>query len=468
MNQDRRDRSRRGRGLCRACAALLLVLLTLSSLTSCFAGNDRYYLTLIEQQQNRIEELEALNQQLQAQDGAYDKLELIAAIFEQFGYYAGTKTQEEMLTDILKAYAHATGDYYAEYYTQEEYQQITAESSGDYEGIGVSVVQTSVSVDGYSHAVFQVIAVYRDSPAERAGVLVGDCIYAVKGEDGEYMTVSALGYTNALAAIRGEKGTTVELLALRQDADKAWQTVEFSAVRDTFEAIVVNHRVSETDPTVGIVNISSFDLTTPVQFKNAVNELLALGVEHFVFDVRNNPGGDLQSIKAVLTYFLDEGDLILSAINREGQTAASYRAEVINWSDPLYSACNVSKSEIGMYKDLDMVVLCNGNTASAAEVFTATLRDYGLAKIVGETTFGKGIMQSILPLSNYGNFNGYFKFTSYAYVTQCGVPYQDIGIAPDEGLEVSLSEEAMQYNFYVLPESLDDQLLLAIGQFADR
>ena len=76
-------------------------------------------------------------------------------------------------------------------------------------------------------------------------------------------------------------------------------------------------------------------------------------------------------------------------------------------------------------------------------------------------------MQSILPLSNYGNYDGYFKFTSYAYVTQCGIPYQDIGVSPDEGLEVSLSEEAQQYNIYLLPEALDDQLLLAIAQFAD-
>lgn len=465
MKQSQSIERRPKRALRSTCALLLLVLLTLCTLCSC--GVSPYHLQIIEQQREHIKELEGLNQQLQAQQGAYDKLELIAAIFEQFGYYSGTHTQEETLDAILKAYAHATGDYYAEYYTQEEYEQIAAESSGDYEGIGVSVVQTAVTIDGYSHAVFQVIAVYRDSPAEAAGILVGDCIYAVKGEDGEYMTVTSLGYTSALAEIRGEKGTTVELMVLRQDADKAWQTIEFSAVRDTFEAIVVTHRVSETDPTVGIVHISSFDLTTPIQFKSAVNALLDMGIEHFVFDVRNNPGGDLQSIKAVLTYFLQPDDLILSAINKKGEVAASYRATPMFTADELYSACNVSKDEIGMYADLDMVVLCNGNTASAAEVFTATLRDYGLAKIVGETTFGKGIMQSILPLSNYGNFDGYFKFTSYAYVTQCGIPYQDIGIAPDEGLEVALSEEAMQYNIYLLPEAMDDQLLLAIAQLAD-
>jgi carboxyl-terminal processing protease len=119
-----------------------------------------------------------------------------------------------------------------------------------------------------------------------------------------------------------------------------------------------------------------------------------------------------------------------------------------------------------MFADLDMVVLCNRNTASAAEVFVATLRDYGLAKIVGETTFGKGIMQMTLPLSTFHpDYDGYIKMTSYAYVTQCGVTYHEIGIAPSEGLAVSLSKEAMQYNFYVLPQELDNQLQTAFAQF---
>ena len=118
-----------------------------------------------------------------------------------------------------------------------------------------------------------------------------------------------------------------------------------------------------------------------------------------------------------------------------------------------------------MFSDFDMVVLCNGNTASAAEVFTATLRDYGLATIVGEKTFGKGIMQSFLPMSMFGNYSGYVKMTTYAYVTKCGVTYHEIGIEPEPHLNVPLSEEAKQYNFYVLPQSKDNQLQLAIAQF---
>ena len=116
-----------------------------------------------------------------------------------------------------------------------------------------------------------------------------------------------------------------------------------------------------------------------------------------------------------------------------------------------------------MFADLDMVVLCNGSTASAAEVFTATLRDYGLATIVGETTFGKGIMQSFLPMSYFGEYSGYVKLTTYAYVTKCGVTYHDVGIVPN--VESILSEEAKEYNFYVLPQSKDNQLQAALAQF---
>ena len=197
--------------------------------------------------------------------------------------------------------------------------------------------------------------------------------------------------------------------------------------------------------------------------------LQADGVEHFVFDVRNNPGGDLQSIKAVLTYFLERDDLILSAIDNQGNVAASYVAETMDLIGE-YAKCNVSEEEIGMFADLDMVVLCNENTASAAEVFTASLRDHKNVTIVGKTTYGKGIMQQFFNLSamTYGAYDGYVKMTTYAYVTECGETYHDIGIAPGEGYEVALSDEAQQYNFYLLPQALDNQLQKALTVFQNQ
>jgi carboxyl-terminal processing protease len=128
-----------------------------------------------------------------------------------------------------------------------------------------------------------------------------------------------------------------------------------------------------------------------------------------------------------------------------------------------YASCNVAPGEVGMFADLDMVVLCNENTASAAEVFTATLYDHGLAHVIGETTFGKGIMQTFLALSDFGDYQGYAKMTTHAYVTKRGENYHEIGVAPHE--TVKLSDEAKQYHFYLLPQEKDNQLQAAIAHF---
>ncbi|MBQ7347057.1 MAG: hypothetical protein IJW55_03795 [Clostridia bacterium] len=440
--------------LCIVAAISIILTYTLTS-----AANRAYYSEKLAVQQETIDRLKADNG-VDA-DIDFDKLEVLAALFERYSYYAGQVSEEELLTAVLKAYAEATGDLYAEYYTDEEYKALTDENVGDYEGIGVSVIQTTLTVSDYEYMVFQIIAVYADGPAADSELQVGDMIYSVKA-DGSYQLVNTLGYTKAISMIKGEKGTQAEFAAFRKSGE-GYESLEFSITRDTFESVSVNYKLAENDPTVGIVQISNFDLTTPHQFKEAVNALLAQNVQKFVFDVRNNPGGDLQSIKAVLTYFLQKGDLILSAIDKNGNTATSYYAEATKLSGD-YASCSVAENEIGMYASLNMVVLCNGNTASAAEVFTATLRDYGLAKVVGETTFGKGIMQSFLPLAMFGNYSGYVKMTTYAYVTKCGITYHDIGIDPSEGCEVALSDEAKKYNIYVLPQALDNQLQTAISQ----
>ncbi len=421
------------------------------------ASNRAYYSSKLEAQQQLIEQL----QQNIGTDIGADKLALLQNIFSRYSYYAGEKSEEELMTAVLKAYVAATGDRYAAYLTEEEFQEMYAGNVGSSVGIGVNITQTSVTVENIAYEVFQVIAVFQNSPAQQAGVRVGDLLYRVK-IDGTYKTAADIGTTAMSQAVAGEAGTTVEFSVFRL-LGGAYTSVDISAVRNTYEVETVSYKVSQTDPSTAIVRISGFDLVTPNQFKSAMSTLLQNpAIKHFVFDVRNNPGGDLQSIKAVLSYFLQEGDLILSAIDQDGKTVKSYYAEVSTMTGD-YAACNVAKEEIGMYADLDMTVLCNGNTASAAEVFTATLRDYGLASIVGTTTFGKGIMQTTFSLASFGNYTGYIKLTTYAYVTKCGVTYHDIGIVPN--VQVELSQEAKDQNFYLLSEAQDNQLQAAIAQF---
>ena len=420
---------------------------------------------IIEEQQQMIDDL---RETLQGTGGSGDsqtssKLQILATLLEHYSYYSNEFDTEQMLDEALRAYVQATGDKYAAYYTEEEYADLRSDSEGEGSGIGVSVLQESLTVDGQEYLTFNITKVFKDSPAQNSGLLVGDCVYAIE-VDGEYKSIEQLGgYTLALNVIRGEVGTTAKLRVFRQDATGTYTTVEFLIVRGTYTQESVSYHVSETDAQVGIVQISEFDLIAPQQFKEAVVDLQSKGVKHFVFDVRNNPGGDLQSIRAILSYLLNEGDLILSAIDSNGIRVSSVYAEATTYVGS-YASCNVLPEEVGMFADLDMVVLCNGNTASAAEVFTASLRDHKKVTIIGETTFGKGILQRYYSLASLtgGVYDGYVKMTTHAYVTECGVTYHNIGIAPTEGYEVALSEEAKTYHFYLLPENVDNQLQKAI------
>lgn len=448
-----------GAWICLLCVAVAFSVLSTYVLTT--ISNQDYYTKLLSEKQQQIEILKTQVGSPQApetSEGA-QQLEALQKLFEQYSYYYGNASDKELMDAVMKAYVQATGDLYADYYTVEEYASLVSDRNGASVGIGISIVQKDLTVDGVNYLGFQVAAIFKNAPAENSGLLIGDFIYRIK-VNGDYKTVNELGYTEAANAVRGSKGTVAEISAFRVN-ESGYSSHDFSILRDTYEKESVSYRLSETDNKVGIVHIAEFDLTTPRQFKSAVTQLISLGAEHFVFDVRNNPGGDLQSIKAVLTYFLQPGDIILSSITRDEKIASTYVAEVINWSGE-YSACNVSAPEIGMFASLDKVVLCNENTASAAEVFTATMRDYNLAKIVGRKTFGKGIMQTTLTITKSGKPIGYVKLTTHAYVTKCGITYHEIGISPDPEYNVELSEEAKKYNFYILPEEIDNQLQTAI------
>jgi carboxyl-terminal processing protease len=371
--------------------------------------------------------------------------------------------QEAMMDAVIKAYVAATGDIYAEYYTKEEFDALTQESQGKMEGIGVSVINGSYE----GMTAIKLIMVYPGSPAEAAGLKPGDLIVALKYQD-ELQSVDALGgYTMAVNHLRGAAGTKAEFLVMRPSGS-SYEQIEFAITRAAFEAVSVTGKVSKTDPEVGIVTIIQFDLPTPEQFEATVDDLIAKGCTKFVFDVRNNPGGDLESIKAIQSYFLSEGDLLVSTKDKHGNEKKEY-VKAVRHTSPAYSVCDVTEDEIGKYKDLTFCVLTNGNTASAAELFTATMRDYKLGTIVGETTYGKGCMQSIYDLSRTGPYyklygvEGGLKLTTQMYFPACGESYHDIGIAPH--VEVKLPAEVMeQYTMYDLPEELDTQLQAALEQ----
>ncbi len=384
---------------------------------------------------------------------------LIGSMLGQSSYYDYELTDEELSRAIVLAYQQATGDIYAYYYTAEEYAKLNEENEGGSQGIGITVIENT------TYSCIEIISVLPNTPAEAAGLKNGDLIVRVgSGENAEY--VSDIGYDMALKKLQGVKDTYCEFGIVRGDDIET--VIDFNIKRAEYETESVMYTVSAADNTVGIVKILNFDLTTPSQFCTAMDALLARGCDKFVYDVRNNPGGDLASISAVLSYFLAEGDTIIITEDRNKNTETT-KCEPVYYSGA-YSACNVANADIGKYSGHEVAILTNGSTASAAELFTGSLKHYANATVVGEKTYGKGCMQSIYPLAYYGSqYSGAIKMTTRYYRPAGMENYHGIGIYPTDGYTVTLSEDAAKLNPYKLlnaeNQPLDNQLAAAVSSF---
>lgn len=380
-------------------------------------------------------------------DGTEDYSGKIGIVDTIFFEYALHDTNGDLLLDsMLKAYVAATGDQYAAYYTAEEFAEIISQNNGELVGIGITVVE---SLDPIGIAI---VGVMPGSPAESAGVLPGDVIVVIGGGEDAF-SVADRGFESSLAALRGEEGSIANFIVQREGEQKS-----FSVTRTLVENVSVTGRVSELDATVGIVRISQFIINTPVQFETEMDKLISQGCTRFVFDVRNNPGGDLKSIVAVLSYFLNEDDLVVTTVYKDGTTESEYATPVDYEED--YEPCSIAQEDIGKYRNYKMAVLINGNTASAAELFTAVLSDYELATLVGTTTYGKGVLQSIFDLSPWG-YTGGIKLTTGYYNPPSGENYDGKGITPKGG-ETPLDDAVKNKNLYLLTEQEDNQLRAAI------
>lgn len=377
------------------------------------------------------------------------KIALIDEIFTNYSLY---DTDGNLLLDrMLKAYAAATGDRYAAYYTAEEFEAMMQDNNAQSVGVGILVTEDAAAGG------VRIINVFPGSPAAAAGVQIGDLIVCA-GEGEAKITYAENGYELLMQSLKGEEGSTAVFSVLRDGKE-----LTFSVVRARVQTVSVMGRVMTGHEKIGVVRILQFDLSTPTQFTAEMEALLAKGCTQFVFDLRNNPGGDLRSVSAILSYFLNKNDLIVSTVTKNGTESKSYVKAVTYNGDS--AGCSVSESDIGKYRSLSAAVLINEHSASAAELFTAVLRDYQLTTTVGKTTFGKGILQNIYSLAPYG-YSGGVKLTTGYYNPPCGINYHDVGITPDVVAEQR--PESAGKNPALLSDEEDDQLLAAAEVLSNK
>ncbi len=379
-----------------------------------------------------------------APNNEYRDLALLKKYIDQYSYYDAD--HDAMLEAALKAYASSTGDRYTVYYNAEEFAALTEDNEGRYVGIGVTVREAEAVYLNESVTLIEIVKVAEESPASDVGLLVGDMIYSLY-ENGEEIFADDVGMEVLSSMIRGEEGTYVELSILRP-SENGYDKIDVTLQRRKVENKSVDYAVAESEPNVGVVTVSQFDLNTPVLLSKAFESFSKQEINKIIIDLRDNPGGDLNSVIACASYFVSEDDVIISAEDNSGNVI-TYKALPRTYG-PSYSSCNVAKSDIGKFKGFEIAVLINGNTASAAELLAAVFRDYGLATIVGENTFGKGTMQTIYSLERYG-LEGGIKITTNVYFPPCGENYDGVGIAPD----VSVNK---------VDGEVDNQLLAAIEE----
>lgn len=388
---------------------------------------------------------------------------------------------ETAMLAAIRAYVEATGDKYAVFYTPEELEALFTENNGDLYGIGVQVIFD------YKEYFMEIVLIMPDSPA-LSYLQIGDKVTHIY-IDGEKIALADVVAENiakakeiyptyteeelnnvacydafqyAVANLKGPEGTYAKFTV-----DRDGKEIEMEIQRAKVKTVSVTCKTSIKDSSIGIVSISQFDLTTPVQFKECMDKLVAQGCNKFIFDVRNNPGGDLASLVAVVSTLLEKDDVILTTKDSSGKVETT-KVKTVNYSvSSGYSTCNVTNSDIGKYKGYEFVVLANENSASAAELFTANLRDHGLAQIVGTKTYGKGSVQSIVDLSAYGSeYYGGLRLTTKLYFPPCGEGY-DGGIGIEPNYSVELEGEAAKTHFYKLTEEIDNQLQKAVSLLID-
>ena len=333
-------------------------------------------------------------------------------------YYYNDMDLEAIQDSMYEGLIEGLGDKYSVYYNAEDYKELQLSTTGQYYGIGAGLTQDLDTM------VVSITKVYKGTPSEAAGLKNDDIIISVDGVDGTSMEVSEL-----VKLIRGEAGTTVHLEIYRPGTD---EYLSFDVERADITLPSVDYEMLENG--IGYIIIDSFETETAHQFEAAVSELTAQGMQAMILDVRYNPGGMITSVVDIADAILPEG-LVVYIEDKEGN-----RQEFTSDGDS--------------YMDLPIVVLVNEDSASASEILAGAIKDYEYGTLIGTTTFGKGIVQTIFPLPD----GDAVKLTTAKYFTPNGNYIHEVGIEPDIELEYEyLDPEGVEYE-----RQYDNQIVKAI------
>lgn len=344
------------------------------------------------------------------------KLALIEKIIEE--EYIGEINAYKLQEGIYKGFINGLGDTYGTYYTNAEYEALGEDISGTYKGIGIRMY-----LDQEENKII-IKEVFDNTPAQKAGLIPDDQIIKFAGK-----SVSGSDYNYVVDCVANSKDKALNLTVYRPSEQKMYP---FQITKENIVYPSVYFNMVDED--IAKIQITRFEETTYDQFKEALMQSEAENAKGIILDLRNNPGGLLRIARDIANALLPEG-VIVSTRDKAGKVV-EYE------SDPIYI-------------DTPMVVLINGNSASASEVVAGALKDYQRAKLIGETSFGKGIVQTIIPLSD----GSAIKLTTSQYFTPNGTCIQDIGIEPDVPVALPI-EKMLRYNSLEAEE--DDQLQKAI------
>ncbi len=334
-------------------------------------------------------------------------------------YYLNETNEQDMGEGIYKGLLESLDDPYSVYYTEEEYADLFEKTTGTYCGIGAVVSQD------INTGIITIVEPYEGSPAAEAGLLPGDTIYKVEGKE-----VTGEDLSQVVSNMKGEEGTDVNISVLRGGSE----IIEVTITRRQIEIDTIDYEML--DNSIGYIEVSSFDGVTDEQFREALIDLESRGQKGLIIDLRGNGGGRLDTVVDMLDRMLPEG-VIVSTKTKDGTGETFNSTNEEQFSKPL-------------------VVLIDGNSASASEVFAGAIQDYKVGKLVGTTSFGKGIVQTVFTLED----GSAVKLTTSEYFTPKGRNIHGDGLTPD--VEVELEEELLtKLN---VEKSEDNQIQVAIEE----